>query len=300
MTFSIIARDPNTGDLGVAVQSKFIAVGAFVPWAKAKIGAIATQAWANTSFGPRGLELLQAGLSAKHALKKLLANDDMPEVRQVAIIDSKGDVDCFTGSKCFEWAGHIIGNDYSCQGNILVNSETVESMASAFEKQSGDLIEKLLAAMRAADQEGRGDRRGKQSAALLVVREKGGYGGYTDRYVDIRIDEHPEPIKELERVFILWNMIFLEREDQSNLLSIEGEIAKNIKQVLIELGYLSQERAAPDDQWTEVENKALEEWIGINNFENKWRKDRKIWKSTYEYLIREKGTPRIEIRQMQE
>ncbi len=298
MTFSIVARDPDTGDLGVAVQSKFIAVGALVPWAKANVGAIATQAWANVSFGPKGLKLLQQGLTAREVLKKLLADDDNPEVRQVAVIDANGEVDCHTGSRCFEWAGHVIGDNYSIQGNILISEETVESMAKAFETQGGDLIDKLLAAIKAADQEGRGDRRGKQSAALLVVRENGGYGGYTDRLVDIRIDEHPEPIKELERVFHLWDMIFLEREDPSRLVPIEGQVARDIKQVLIELGYLSPEHATQGEEWSNQENKALQAWIGINNFENKWRSDGKIWLSIYEYMMKEKGTAYVEIREM--
>jgi uncharacterized Ntn-hydrolase superfamily protein len=300
MTFSIVALDPNTGDLGVAVQSKFMCVGAVIPWAKANVGAIATQSWINTTYGPRGLEMLEAGIGAKEVLKKLVSEDEMREVRQAAVINSKGEVDCFTGKDCFEWAGHIIGDNFSCQGNILISEETVESMAKAFETQKGDLIDKLLAAMRTGDEEGRGDVRGKQAAALLVVREKGGYGGLSDRYVDIRVDEHPEPIKELCRIFELYDLTFLAREDPSNLMTIEGDISRNIKQTLIELGYLNKAESTPRWGWGKIEAKALEAWIGINNFESKWRDDGTIWKSIYHYMMKEKGTPFVSLRKMSE
>ncbi|MFW9995987.1 MAG: DUF1028 domain-containing protein [Candidatus Odinarchaeota archaeon] len=300
MTFSIIGRDPETGDLGVAVQSKFICVGTIVPWAQANIGAVATQAWANTTYGPDGLELLKTGKGAKEALQKLISVDEMKEVRQVAMIDAKGEVDAFTGKECFEWAGHIVGENYSCQGNILTGQETVEVMASAFEKTNGDLVTKLLAALQAADKEGLGDARGKQSASLLVVREKGGYGGYTNRLVDIRVDEHEEPIKELSRVLELYDMIFLTREDPSALLDIRGEVASRIKQVMVELRYLSSEGLSTGSEWGKKEMDALEAWTGINNFENKLRNDGKIWKSVYDYLIKEKGTPYISFRKMSE
>ncbi len=195
MTFSIVAFDPKTGDLGVAVQSKFPCVGSVVPWAKSNVGAIATQAFVNTTYGPRGLKLLEEGFSASEVLSKLLEDDDLREQRQVGIIDAKGNAVAFTGKECFYWAGQVVGANFSCQGNILVSDETVKSMASAFNETEGDLADKLLAVLTAADEEGRGDVRGKQSASLLIVREKGGYGGYTDIMVDIRVDDHKEPIK---------------------------------------------------------------------------------------------------------
>ncbi|MFX1465996.1 MAG: DUF1028 domain-containing protein [Promethearchaeota archaeon] len=299
MTFSIVGYDPNTGDLGVAVQSKFMCIGIVTPFAKANVGAIATQSWINTTYGPRGLEMLETGMSAKQVLKKLISTDEMREYRQAAIVDSTGEVDAFTGKDCFYWAGHIIGDNFSCQGNICYEG-TVESMAKAFETQKGDLIDKLLAAMKAGDEEEKGDIRGKQAAAILVVREKGGYEGLNDRYVDIRVDEHTEPIKELCRIFELYDLTFLAREDPANLMPIEGEISRNIKQVLLELGYLNESEVTQGEGWEKVERDALEAWIGINNFESKWRDDGTIWKSIYDYMLKEKGTSFVSLRKMSE
>lgn len=298
MTFSIVGYDPNTGDLGVAVQSKFICVGLVVPWAKAGVGAVATQAHANTTYGSNGLALLKSGLGVKEVVQKLTGPDDMREHRQVGVIDINGEADAFTGKNCFYWAGHIVGDNFACQGNIMISQDTVESMAKAFETSTGDLADKLLAVLHAADQDGRGDVRGKQSASLLVVRENGGYGEYTDRYIDIRVDEHVEPIKELDRIFQIYDMTFLAREDPSNLLTLEGEISENVKRMLAELNYISASDLSPGDQWTEVEHKAFEAWIGINNFENKQQGDNKLWKSVYNFIINEKGTPAVSLRQM--
>ncbi|MHA2296512.1 MAG: DUF1028 domain-containing protein [Candidatus Hodarchaeales archaeon] len=298
MTFSIIGRDPVSGDLGVAVQSKFICVGAIVPWAQADVGAIATQAAANTSYGPRGLQLLKQGMNAKNVLDKLVSEDEGRDDRQVAVIDANGEAAAFTGKDCFEWAGHIVGDNFSCQGNILTGYDTVEVMAQAFESTKGDLVSKLLASLHAADEEGLGDVRGKQSASILVVREKGGYGGYSDQLVDIRVDEHEEPIKEISRIFKLYDMIFLTREDPSALLDIKDDVADNIKQVLIDLGYISFDDLSSKSEFKKVELEALESWTCINNFENKLRDDLKIWRSVYDYMRREKGTPSVTIKKM--
>jgi len=292
MTFSIVAYDSRNGDFGVAVQSKFLCVGQIVPWAKANVGAVATQADVNTSFGPRGLKLLGDGLTSDEVLAELLNNDEKKEDRQVAVIDKSGKASAFTGNQAFYWAGHHVGKNYSCQGNILVDEKTVEDMSHAFENTEGDLADKLLAVLRAADQPGRGDVRGKQSAALLIVRSKGGFGGYTDRWVDIRVDEHFEPIKELNRIFNIYEMTFLKREDPANLWDIDGEIELNIKNVLIELNYLK----TKDVNRIELQT-ALENWTGINNFENKWVEN-KIWKSVYDYMMEEKGTPMVSLRKM--
>ena len=156
-TFSIAAFDPSNGDLGIAVQSRFIAVGGVVPWAKANVGAIATQAWANVSYGSRGLELLESGRSAKQVLTELIESDEKREVRQVGIVDARGEVAAFTGKECMEWAGHVVGDHYCCQGNILVSQATVEEMAKAFEVTKGDLIDKLLASLEGGQRAG-GDR----------------------------------------------------------------------------------------------------------------------------------------------
>ncbi len=202
-TFSIVARDPATGELGVAVQSRFLAVGAVVPWARAGVGAIATQAFANTRFGPDGLALLEKGASAEEVLTALVRGDEGRDRRQVGIVDGKGGVATYTGPKCNPWAGGVKGKDYCCQGNILAGEAVVKEMARAFEESRGDLGVRLLAALEAGQAAG-GETRGKQSAAILVVREGGGYAGLNDRYCDLRVDDHPEPIAELRRIHRLW------------------------------------------------------------------------------------------------
>lgn len=206
-TFSIVARDPRAGELGVAVQSRFLAVGAVVPWARAGVGAVATQAWANPTFGPRGLELLAQGEAPEAALARLLEGDPGRERRQVALLDAQGRAAAHTGKECLPWAGAVTGEDFACLGNILAGEEVVRAMARAFRETSGDLGDRLLAALEAGQAAG-GDLRGRQSAALLVVREGAGYGGLTDRYRDLRVDDHPEPIRELRRIYELHRRTF--------------------------------------------------------------------------------------------
>jgi uncharacterized Ntn-hydrolase superfamily protein len=199
-TFSIVAHDPVTGELGVAVQSKAFGVGAAVAWAEAGVGAIATQASTNESFGPHGLDLLRAGNTSEEALELLLSSDSGREDRQVAIMDAQGRAVNFTGSRCLDWAGGLTGPDYACQGNILVSEEVTKAMAKAFEETGGELAERLLAALVAAQAAG-GDKRGMQSAALLVVRPSEEYPQYRYRYVDLRVEDHSDPINELIRVY---------------------------------------------------------------------------------------------------
>lgn len=198
-TFSICAYDPDTGELGVAVASRFFAVGNVVPWAKAGVGAVATQSFANTSFGWRGLDLLEEGKSPQEALQVLLKDDNDPTRRQVGIVAAGGASVTYTGDGCLKWAGGRSDKNYACQGNILAGEAVVTNMEKTFLSTKGSLAERLYAALLAGNAAG-GDARGKQSAALLVVKEKGGYGGYTDRYIDIRVDDHPEPFKELGRI----------------------------------------------------------------------------------------------------
>ena len=279
-TFSIVAFDFKNGDLGVAVQSKFPAVGAVVPWAKARVGAIATQAWCNTAYGPSGLKMLEANLSAQETLRKLLADDTNTQVRQFAIVDAKGQVAAHTGTECFEWAGHMTGKGYSCQGNILAGARVVESMARAYEETSGDLIDKLMQAL-AAGQAAGGDRRGQQSAALLVVREKGGYEGFNDRYVDLRVDDHPTPIEELKRVLRVYDMTMLSREDPKNLLTIDHDIAVVLQKNLARLGIY---KGAITGVLDDATNKALYEFVNIHNFENRMHEQGRIWKSILDYM----------------
>src|SRR5918997_6808169 len=193
-TFSIAAFDPETDSLGVAVQSKFLAVGSVVPWARAGVGAVATQAMANYNYGPRGLELMAQGKTADETVEGLISADEDREHRQVGAVDARGRAATFTGSECFEWAGGTTGEHCAAQGNILVGGETVEAMARTYEEAGGDLAARLLSALEAGQAAG-GDSRGKQSAALLVVREGGGYGGDNDRVVDLRVDDHLDPIQ---------------------------------------------------------------------------------------------------------
>jgi uncharacterized Ntn-hydrolase superfamily protein len=202
-TFSVVGFDPETGDLGVAVQSKFFAVGSVVPWAEAGVGAVATQAFGNTTFGPKGLALLKEGLAVEDVLTKLLEDDPDHEQRQVGIVDAEGRSASFTGDSCLVWAGHRTGSNFAVQGNILVSEATVEAMAEAFVETEGLLGERLMRAIEAGQKAG-GDSRGVQSAAILIVREGGGYGGFNDVYCDLRVDDHEDPIGELRRIFDMW------------------------------------------------------------------------------------------------
>lgn len=206
-TFSIVAFDPNTKELGIAVQSKFIAVGSVVPWAKGGIGAIATQSYANTQYGPLGLKFLEQGFEPNGVIKKLTGDDSQAPLRQVGIVDAAGRAATFTGDKCNGWAGGRAGKYYTVQGNILTGPEVVDAMAEAFEKARGELGSRLITALEAGQAAG-GDKRGRQSAALLLVRPGWGYGGYNDRYRDLRVDDHPEPIKELRRIYELHKSVF--------------------------------------------------------------------------------------------
>ena len=206
-TFSIVGYDPNNGDLGIAVQSKFFAVGAVVPWAEAGVGAIATQSWANTTYGPRGLQLLKIGLTSDQALEHLIKDDPDKELRQVGIVDASGNATHYTGTKCNDWAGAVSGEHYTTQGNILTGEDVVQAMGESFEHTDGELADKLLTAL-VAGQENGGDKRGQQSAALLVVRKNGGYSGFNDRYIDLRVDDADKPIQELERLLKIHKQFF--------------------------------------------------------------------------------------------
>jgi uncharacterized Ntn-hydrolase superfamily protein len=267
-TFSIVAYDPQNGDLGVAVQSKFLSAGSLVPWAKAGVGAVATQSWANTSYGPRGLRMMEQGMLAQEVVTKLTEEDNDRALRQVGVVDAKGNAAAFTGEECYAWAGHVIGKNYACQGNILVSEETVKAMAHAFEKTSGALVDRLVAAL-AAGQEAGGDRRGQQSASLLVVREGGGYGGHNDRYVDLRVDDHPTPIDELARLLKLHRLYFFET-DPENLVKIEGPVAEEIQEILQRTGYYQDPISGIYDEHTK---KALRDFVNTENLEERWRDD---------------------------
>jgi uncharacterized Ntn-hydrolase superfamily protein len=260
-TFSIVAFDPETDALGVAVQSKFLAVGTIVPWARAGVGAVATQAMANYNYGPRGLNLMSRGTTAAETVEALISADDEREHRQLGVVDAEGRAATFTGSECFEWAGGATGNHYAAQGNILVGGETVEAMANTFENTVGDLAGRLLAALDAGQGAG-GDSRGKQSAALLVVREGGGYGGNNDRLLDLRVDDHPEPIRELIRLRGLHTLYFGETRPE-DVVAVDGNVKGEVEASLRRLGYL--EARADDEALLD----SLSAFIRTENFEER-------------------------------
>src|SRR5512146_404506 len=207
-TFSIAACDLDAGQWGVATQSKFLAVGSVVPWAAPQVGAIATQAYANPRYGPDGLALLREGLSAQAVVDRLTAGDERRDERQLGVVDARGGSASFTGSGCLDWAGGRTGPCFAAQGNILAGAETVDALAEAFAATAGrPLAERLLECLAAAQAAG-GDRRGQQSAALRVVERDGGYGGLSDLLVDLRVDDHPQPIVELDRLYGMHALLF--------------------------------------------------------------------------------------------
>jgi uncharacterized Ntn-hydrolase superfamily protein len=242
-TYSIVAYDSVTGDLGIAVQSKFPNVGGLVPWARAGVGAVATQALSNTDYGAQGLELLVRGATAPEAMRIILRTDPQPSQRQVGMVDAHGNSASWTGDSTFDWAGGrtggghvggkgqlISGYGYAAQANIMVSDATVRNMAETFERSRGALADRLIAAL-VAGQAGGGDKRGMQSAALLVVRARGGYLGGTDRYIDIRVYDAPDPIKELQRLYALHKLYFF-TTDSSDLLPITPALQQELEAIL--------------------------------------------------------------------
>lgn len=268
MTFSIVAFDPATGDLGVAVQSKFPNVGVSIPFAKAGIGAVATQSYCNTSYGPRGLALLENGASPQQAIAILTGNDEQRDYRQVGIIDAQGHTASFSGANCFDWAGSVQGQYCAAQGNTLAGPQVVENMAQTFAESSGSLAERLMAALQAG-QAGGGDRRGQQSAALLVVRAGGGYGGFDDRYVDISVYDHPAPIAELARLYAIHRLTYF-RSDPEQLAVIDTAIANELQQILHARGFY---KGAATGLCDESLLKALRDFMGWENYDERIRND---------------------------
>ncbi|QTM99228.1 DUF1028 domain-containing protein [Sediminibacillus dalangtanensis] len=276
-TFSIVGVDPETGEHGIAVQSKFIAVGSVVPWAKAGVGAVATQAFANPSYGPQGLELLEKGYTPEEVIDLLTKDDPQREERQVGIVDAKGNSATYTGVHCYDWAGGTRGENFAAQGNILVNEATVSHMAKTFERSQGTLAERLLACLQAAQEAG-GDSRGKQSAALYVVKDKGGYGGFNDRLVDLRVDDHPEPIQEIIRLYQLQQLYFGEIK-QENVLLIEGTTKQKVISGLVNKGYLRSMEVSEEEL-----QKGLTEYLHTENFEERELEPGKIDKEVLDFL----------------
>ncbi|MCL2655142.1 MAG: DUF1028 domain-containing protein [Coriobacteriia bacterium] len=279
MTFSIVGYDPRTQEVGVAVQSKFPCVGSVVPWAKAGVGAIATQAWANPKYGPDGLRLLEEGHTPNEVVKLLTAADPGAEDRQFGIIDAAGHGASFTGSRCMNWAGGIVGENFACQGNILVGEATVQAMARTFTETPGDLAERLTMALMAAAEAG-GDSRGMQAAALYIARENSGYLGNNDRYVDIRVDENPDPIVELRRILKLYRILFYKPKPE-NIIMLEGDTSAYVLGELIARGYYS---GAASDAWNTTAQEALGAFYSTENFEERLCEDGKIDREVIDYL----------------
>ncbi len=278
MTFSIVGFDPETKELGIAVQSKFLGVGAVVPWAKAGVGAVATQSYANTTYGPNGLQLMAEGKTAQETLELLTGNDEDAQYRQVGIVDANGNSATFTGEKCYDWAGGLTGNNFAAQGNILVNEETVQAMASTFQDTKGSLAVRLLKALDAGQEAG-GDSRGMQSASLLVVKEKGGYAGFNDRYIDIRVDDHPDPIKELIRIYELQQLYFAPTKEE-NVIDIQGTVREELIQQLIRHGYLDSTTTVTDERL----HQSLTDYLHTENFEVREQEKAKIDLEVFNYM----------------
>jgi uncharacterized Ntn-hydrolase superfamily protein len=253
-TYSIVACDLDAAQWGVATQSKFLAVGSVVPWAEAQVGAVATQSYANPRYGPDGLALLRQGLPAADVVKRLTEADDDREQRQLGIVDAAGKAATFTGSECHDWAGGRTGEGYAAQGNILVSAETIDGLAQTFETTAGKpLAERLLASLDAAQAAG-GDRRGQQSAALLVVEKDAGYAGLSDVVVELRVDDHERPLEELRRLYRLHDALF-GRTPQENWLDVDDALRAELTERLATMGYTG-----------ELEN-AFTDWAGTENYE---------------------------------
>lgn len=265
-TFSIVAHDPRRKEWGVAVQSKFLAAAALVSWARAGAGAVATQAHANLTYGPRGLEMLEEGMPAEEVVEALVKSDEARNSRQVGLVDQEGQAAAYTGSECIPWAGHIIGEGFACQGNILVPG-TVDAMAARFEevrKGTGELADWLVDAL-AAGQEAGGDKRGRQSAGVLVVREKGGYGGDNDRYMDLRVDDDPHPIEKLKGL-VKTHHLYFGKVDPDDLIPLE-DVAAELQELLQQTGNYD---GAVTGIFDETTRQALNTLVGMENLEERW------------------------------
>lgn len=275
MTFSIVAWDPEaqpSAEWGVAVASKFLGVGSVVTWARAGVGAVATQALANIAYGPDGLELLAEGRSAEEVVTQLTQADALREQRQLGVLDANGRAATFTGRECFDWAGGHVGDGYCCQGNILKDGDVVLEMSRGFESSTGDLADRMLAGITAGDAAG-GDRRGRQSAALLVVRADGGYGGGTDKTVDLRVDDHEHPVEELTRLLALHRLYFPGPEEL-DFVPVDAALVSELEPILKRLGY------------TGDFEQALFAYVGTENLEERWSEEGLIERAVLEHLRR--------------
>ncbi|HEV2750979.1 MAG TPA: DUF1028 domain-containing protein [Gemmatimonadales bacterium] len=291
-TYSIVAYDSATGDLGVAVQSKFPNVGGIVPWARAGVGAVATQSLGNTDYGDKGLELMAMGASAPEAMRIVMRTDPRPAQRQVGMIDGHGAAASWTGDSCFDWAGGraggggggsvggkgqvIAGRGYAAQANIMVSDQTVKNMAVAFERSSGPLADRLMTALRAG-QAGGGDKRGMESAALLVVRKSAGYLGLNDRYIDIRVYDDTNPIRELERLYRLHQLYFFTSRPE-DLVPLTPALVKRLEPILLRepVGQAQKWLDAPQGTANRTFLEALANFMYWENYDVRVRMDGRI------------------------
>ena len=306
-TYSIVARDPQNGDLGVAVQSKFPNVGGIVPWAKAGVGAVATQSLSNTAYGERGLELMAEGATAEEALRILTRNDSSLQDRQAGMVDARGNSASFSGTTTFDWSGGrvgrpdgapgsivggkgqlIAGRNYAAQANIMVSDQTVKNLAETFERSTGSLADRLVAALKAG-QAGGGDKRGMQSAALLVVRKDGGYLGGNDRFIDIRVYDAPDPIAELERLLALHKLHFFP-SDPADLLPITPAIVSKLEPILLAEPANQAEKwlKAPQHEANQAFLTALRNFMYWENYDVRVRMDGKIDRVVLEDIFRKR------------
>ena len=289
MTYSIVARDPETGDLGVAVQSKFLAVGATVPWARAGLGAIATQSFANVAYGPDGLALLADGHPADVVLQRLVAADDQREQRQAGVVDARGRAATYTGNECLAWAGGRTGENFAVQGNIVAAAAVVDGLAETFLAGGQPFPELLVACLAAAEAAG-GDRRGSESASLLIVRDASGFGGGNDRWVDLRVDQHDDPVGELIRV-LTFQRPYYDHPEPADLVPLDEATATEIRSLLERIGggpggrfgtvYRRMSGEPPEDDphpavgeprafaanWDDAWQLALTDWMDVENLE---------------------------------
>lgn len=304
-TYSIVAFDSVTGDLGIAVQSKFPNVGGLVPWARAGVGAVATQALSNTDYGEKGLELLARGATAPEAMRIIMRGDPQPAQRQVGMVDAHGNAASWTGDSTFDWAGGrtgggqvggkgqmVTGRGYAAQANIMVSDATVRNMAETFERSRGSLADRLIAAL-VAGQAGGGDRRGMQSAALLVVRAKGGYLGGTDRYIDIRVYDAPDPIQELQRLYALHKLYFF-NSDPADLIPITPALQKELEAILLTEPANQPQKwlAAPQPSLNQTFLTALANFMYWENYDVRVRMDGRIDRVALEDIRKNHKTAR--------
>jgi uncharacterized Ntn-hydrolase superfamily protein len=301
-TYSIVAYDSVTGDLGVAVQSKFPNVGGIVPWAQAGIGAVATQSLGNTDYGAKGLDLLALGATAPEALRIVMRSDPRPSQRQVGIVDARGNAASWTGDSCFDWAGGkvggpgaersggkgamIVGRGYAAQANIMVSDQTVKNLADAFERAQGSLADRLMTAL-VAGQAGGGDKRGMESAALLVVRKNAGYLGLNDRYIDIRVYDDTNPIRELARLYALHRLYFFTSRPE-DLVPITPAIVRQLEPILLREPVAQKEKwlAAPQGTATPKFLEALANFMYWENYDVRVRMDGKIDKVALDDILK--------------